>query len=160
MLKIKTFKLTPKQIRRHDKAEGADAYAFYRRTIDQHYIVIPHHASTKTRLHELGHCIKGHCITAWSKSPILITEYIAQEIEADFYAFEKCCKPVSLVRLADIAFQSMRYGFHANDSFIETLKVCAHHNIPLNKHQRSLFWQTLKDYQKAGKPKTFENPYF
>lgn len=145
-MKIRTFKLTPKQIRRHYKAGGTDAHAFYRPTKDQHYIVIPHRVSTKTRLHELAHCLLGHCkITG---KPLLVSEYIAQELEAEAWAFEHCGKDLSIDAILNVAHQAMIYGVIPNFTFTTSLKVLARHNYRLNHWQRSKIWQTLREYQK------------
>ena len=52
-------------------------------------IVLPHHASTRIRLHELGHKKYGH-----ETGILKMSKLAEQEIEAESFAYEKMGKPV------------------------------------------------------------------
>lgn len=158
-MNIKTFVLTPKQFRRHKhNNDNAWAYAFYRPAIDRHYIVRTHKISTKNRLHELGHCLKGHCKSASYNigKPLLASEYIKQELEAEIYAFNKCSKSISVIYVLCIACEVMRHGASVSFVFNQSQKILRNNGRIFNNQERSLFWHCLIEFKRAKKPDIFE----
>ena len=89
---IQTVKTSKKNI--EELLEGAMAFSTYDPLTKKHCITVPYKVSTKTRLHEIAHCELGHCLSP--QKNILASDYIAQEIEAEDWAFQKCGKTLSL----------------------------------------------------------------
>ncbi len=126
--------------------EDAMAFADYDTMTKEHRIVIPHKASTKTRLHEIAHCVLGHCLTP--QKNMLVTDYIGQEIEAEEWAFSKCGKTLSIDAVLNIAHDVIRLGIGTCHTFNTTINVLAKYKYTLTKKERSLFWQSCLELER------------
>ena len=126
---------------------GGDAMAFseYDFETKKHSITVPFKVSTKTRLHEIAHCVLGHCLTP--QKDILVGDYIAQEIEAEEWAFSKCGKPLSIEAVLNIAREVIKCGVGTSHTFNSTLNVLAKYKITLTKKERSDFWNSCREIE-------------
>ena len=57
-----------------------------------HDIYIPYHASTRLRLHELGHAVNGHM----EKKGMTFGEWATRELQADAFVYDKIGKPYDI----------------------------------------------------------------
>ena len=149
-MKIETIKTSKKKIRVIDN-EGAMALAIYDPETEAHTIAIPYKVSTKTRLHEIAHCVLGHCLARNNR--VSVNEYITQEIEAEEWACQKCNKPLSLEAVLNIAHQVIVWGIHSNTTFSTSLRVLARYDYNLTREQRSYLWNSCLEMGKERKEK-------
>jgi hypothetical protein len=131
----------------------ADAFAEYNRDTKQHTIYIPYRASTKTRLHEIAHCEKGHCLSHKTRMPV--SQFVANEIEAEEDAFSKCGKQISVEAIDNIIHEAIALGASHSPVFNATVNALARHNYRLDKKSRSDLWHKCRDFESERKsPKT------
>lgn len=111
---------------------------------DTHVILVPPHASTRTRLHELGHAELEH--RGWANT---INELTDREISADRWAADKMGKKYSFNQFLVLASEvveelSSRRVFRVGSIYSYMLRVAAKHNLVLTKSQKSALWNHIK----------------
>lgn len=145
---IITKRLSRKKIRELD-GEDTQAFAHYDKETNQHTVYIPYRASTKTRLHEIAHCEKGHCLSAETRMPV--SRYIANEIEAEEYAYQKCGKLISTEAIINITHDAIRLGASHSPVFNATVNALARHGYKLDRQNRSELWHKCREFERERK---------
>ena len=143
-MKIETVRMSIKK-KRALEDDNIIAFATYDPITKVHTITIPYKASTKTRLHELAHCELGHCL-----SPVfnmLISDYIAEELEAEKWAYERFGTELSIEAIFNIAHQAVMFGARSSHVFNSSIRALHNHNFKLTKEQRSYLWHSCKEFE-------------
>lgn len=146
---IITKKLSQKALREAGKDLVGDFLAFtqYDSKTKQYTVYLPHKAPTKTRLHELAHCFLKHM----RKFPLTVGEYIATEIEAEEWAYNKCGKALPFEAIMPIIGDAITFGERHSFVFNTTIKALARHNYKLTKQQRSELWWQCREFEDERK---------
>lgn len=125
-----------KQIRSWDDDNDTMAFSLYNPKTKDHQIVFPYRASTRTRLHEIAHCVMGHC----KQKVQYIGEHIKSEIEAEIWANDKCGKIISIEALLNIAKQAICYNGRTNYIFHSMATALENQGFRLDRARRSKLW--------------------
>jgi hypothetical protein len=102
----------------------------------KHIIEIPRGASTRTRLHEMGHYVLGH-----DDERITYRELVDREISAEAFAYESMGKKptwrIAIPVMSDIIYD---HNFSPNEAFNLALDAFRKININLSKYDRASLW--------------------
>lgn len=139
-MNIRTTYMHPNKILKQFNAKAISRY-----NILEHYheIILPYRPSTKTRLHEMAHCLLGHC--ADRRTWVYISEFIEQELEAEIWATEKCDNYISLRAIIEnvINHEELR-KVKPNLIFSTIARVLSNHHYILDRATRSYLWNIIK----------------
>lgn len=107
-----------------------------------HVIEVPYHASTKTRLHELGHVHFNH----GGLEIKTLNKIYDEEIQAEKFTYEKMNKPIDgAIIIPAIGEIAEHVGIHhLSWLFNRCIKTIEQSGIKVNKNSRSFLWQMLK----------------
>lgn len=117
-------------------------------------IVIPYHANTNVRLHELAHHELNHVETecAWTR------DYVREEIQANDWAYSKCDKTPSILNIFAVAQKALDMGNRVNRLYViidEELKKLGY---IMTRQQKSWLWQGMREYAIKGNDMELEEP--
>ena len=143
---IRTIFASKKQIRKWDDDKDTMAYCTYSSKSGEYQMVLPYKVSTRTRLHELGHCILEHP----KHCPKYTGEYMFHELESELWVSKIYGKPISIDSILNIAAQALQDGDRTNFVFNYLTKALNHFGHTLDKQRRSNLWHGIRDLEKLG----------
>ncbi len=106
-----------------------------------HVITVPYHASTRTKLHELGHVYHNH-----KTEDVTIRELLNREGDAELFAYQHMNKTLSYKVLIPALNNLAQYNeLRVHDLFNLSLDYLTLHKIPLDKLSRSELWWEIRE---------------
>ena len=104
-------------------------------------IELPPHASTRTRLHELGHKIHKH-----KSGRIRLSTLARHEIEAESYAYEKMSKPINYrVAIPALALLVKSFGKTPNEALETVAGVLKEKGISISEEEQQWLRRFVED---------------
>ena len=105
-----------------------------------HVITLPYHASTRTKLHELGHVYHNH-----KPDDLTLREVFNYEGDAELFAYQHMDKALSFKVLIPALDTLVEYNeLRVHDLFNLALDYLTKHNIPLDRSSRSQLWWEIR----------------
>lgn len=119
------------------KFDEEDTCGLCRKENDKTIIELPKGASTRTRLHEIGHGIRDNF-----PDKMTINDFVEEELEAESFAFRRMDKvPTWKISLSVLNQIILDDNVNANQAFNSVLSGLNHVGVKVSKSDRSLLWQ-------------------
>ena len=107
----------------------------------QHVIDVPYHASTRTRLHELGHKVLDHR----ADEKMTFDDLLARECDAELFGIERMDRCLDWRVTLPAIYSICEYNAIPENELLNMARgYMERHAIPFNKWDISELWDTIK----------------